>query len=167
MTGNTIQINGSKELEWYVGDIKIDILLEWLKENAQKTENESNSMSLTKIQTFDKWVDTLVYPGEVKDFVQVIKSFKDQDQEVKEICFYTKDHRYRIYAVDRTTDDGYIGCTVVTRKMRAGEDWIRGNDLPDGPFVKETWDRILKSIVRYELVKLTKYKKPESIPENV
>jgi hypothetical protein len=51
--------------------------------------------------------------------------------------------------------------------MRAGEDWVRGNDLPDGPFSKETWDRIIYAIVRYELVKLTPYKKPESIPEDV
>jgi hypothetical protein len=167
MPGNTVQINGSKELEWYVGDTLIDFLFEWLDENAIKAENTVVGMPLTKIQMLDNWISDLVFPGKVSHFVQVIKSFKDKEQEVKEFCIYTNEYKYRIYAVDRKKDDGYIGCGVVTRKMRPGEDWIRGNDLRDGPFVKETWDRILKSIVTYELVMLSKHTKPNTIPQDV
>ena len=48
----------------------------------------------------------------------------------------------------------YLGCTASTRKPRAGEDWDRGNDLPDGPFNRRTWIKILNGIVKYELVLL-------------
>ena len=64
-------------------------------------------------------------------------------------------------AIDRTKDEGYLGCQVNCRKSRAGEDWVRGNDLPDGKFNKATWDSIVKAIIRYEIVELSKYKKPE------
>jgi hypothetical protein len=34
--GNTIKINGSDDLEWYVGDSKMDDLIEWLKDNGYR-----------------------------------------------------------------------------------------------------------------------------------
>jgi hypothetical protein len=49
-------------------------------------------------------------------------------------------------------DDGtepagdYLGCTVTSRFVLDGEDWNRGNDYPDGPFNRATWDRIAKAI---------------------
>ena len=48
----------------------------------------------------------------------------------------------------------------ISKKLRAGEDWNRGNDLPDGPFEIDTWNNILKGIIRYELVLLSKFAKP-------
>ena len=60
---------------------------------------------------------------------------------------YTPDHCYCISA----STSGYLGCTAGTRKARAGEDWNRGNDLPDGPFNKRTWERIKNAIIGYEL----------------
>lgn len=44
----------------------------------------------------------------------------------------------------------YLGCTVCGRKARTGETWNRGNDLADGKFSEETWQKILQDIVRYE-----------------
>lgn len=64
---------------------------------------------------------------------------------------YTNDHVYSISA----TTGGYLGCGAATRKARAGEDWSRGNDLPDGPFNKRTWERIKNSIIGYELQPLS------------
>ena len=66
---------------------------------------------------------------------------------------YTKTNRYQIVAIE---DDkgGYLGCQAGTRKPRAGEDWTRGTDLPDGKFTRETWKKILFDIVSYELVKI-------------
>ena len=68
----------------------------------------------------------------------------------------------------RPDDDGYLGCQVTARKARAGEDWNRGNDLPDGPFTEETWRQILNSIINYELVILSKFTKPiVDTPEDI
>lgn len=50
----------------------------------------------------------------------------------------------------------YLGCIVQSRKERAGETWKRGRDLADGPCTNDTWQRILKDIVNYELVKIHK-----------
>ena len=56
------------------------------------------------------------------------------------------------------TYKGYLGCTVTTRKPRAGEDWNRGNDLADGEYSRETFIRIMQNIISYELVKVIKPK---------
>lgn len=73
-----------------------------------------------------------------------------------EILFYTRDHCYRIVATvgGHKGEKGYLGATVMTRKPRAGEDWERGNDLHDGRRTKETWDKILLDVLRYEMVRV-------------
>lgn len=63
------------------------------------------------------------------------------------IC--TDSHRYSISATP-----WYLGCIASATFYRPGEDWTRGNDLPDGPFNYETWLNIKNAILRYELVKL-------------
>ncbi len=40
MPGNIVQINGSDELEWYVGDSKMEKLLAWLNEHGSKEKPE-------------------------------------------------------------------------------------------------------------------------------
>ena len=85
------------------------------------------------------------------------------------VHFYTHDHVYSIvakkHAVHKETKENgkvvsasnastYLGCTVQVRKPRAGEDWTRGNDLADGKYCYETWQRIKDDIIAYELVKL-------------
>lgn len=60
---------------------------------------------------------------------------------------YTNTNEYVI-----ASSGTYLGCTATSRKKRPGEDWHRGNDLPDGPCTEETWIEILKAIVSYELV---------------
>ena len=120
----------------------------------------------SKQKLLDDWIAQLIFPGKVKDFVQDKKAYNSPEGEYyREICFYTQEHRYTITAVDRPKDSGYLGCQVSCRKPRAGEDWTRGNDLPDGPFTKETWNTIVYSIVNYELVKLSIYQKPDQIPD--
>lgn len=54
------------------------------------------------------------------------------------------------------SESGYLGCVSSCRKPRAGEDWRRGNDLADGPFNMETWNRIMHDIVAYEVVQIAK-----------
>ena len=67
--------------------------------------------------------------------------------------FCTDNHRYSISATP-----WYLGCIASTTFYRPGEDWTRGNDLPDGPFNYETWLNIKNAILRYELVKLVETK---------
>jgi hypothetical protein len=158
MPGNTVKINESNEMEWYVGDSRVDELLLWLDENGIKRDKPSTNIN--KMEALNSWISDVIFPGKLEDFIQVIKSFKTDKEEVKEFFFYTDEHRYRIYAVDRKDDAGYLGCQVLTRKMRPGEDWFRGNDLPDGPFIQSTWDNIMVRIVSYEMVKLSENLKP-------
>lgn len=125
------------------------------------------AMAEDKMKLLDDWIRELIYPGDVDDFVQTFKRYETADECVKEICFYTEQYKYKIFANDRKNDDGYLGCQVTARMPRAGEDWFRGNDLADGPFAHETWLRILSTIVNYELVILSKFTKPSDTPEDL
>lgn len=170
MPGNTIKINNSNNLEWYVGDSFMDVLINWLEQhgiktnkydfNSCETSDTIEQVSSDKMKLLNQWLCELVFPGNLENLIQTLKSYKNEEEEIKEICLYTNENKYKIYAVDRKKDDGYLGCSVTTRKMRAGEDWFRGNDLIDGPFLRETWLRIMCSIVNYELITLSDYKKP-------
>jgi hypothetical protein len=68
------------------------------------------------------------------------------------VKIYTDGHVYSIEA-----SPNYLGCQVATRKPRPGENWTRGNDLADGNFIEETWVRIIKDIVSYELKSISSY----------
>jgi hypothetical protein len=61
----------------------------------------------------------------------------------------TARHSYSISAYP-----DYLGCVASCTFYRPGENWTRGNDLPDGKFCRETWEAIKDAIIRYELVKL-------------
>ena len=128
-----------------------------------------NDKEPTKMQMLDQWLKELVYPGKVTDFIQEITGQGNREAEERVLCFYTEEHVYYINAIERyaATDKSYIGCQVNARKTRAGEDWVRGNDLPDGEFNKKTWDRIIYAIVSYELVKLSPFQKPDTVPEDI
>ena len=69
------------------------------------------------------------------------------------IHVYTATNRYRITAIDKK-GLGYLGCIATARKPRAGEDWHRGSDLPDGELYGGTFDKIIEAIAAYELVKV-------------
>lgn len=121
----------------------------------------------TKMELLDQWLKELAFPGDVKNFIQEISGQDTETEVTRKFCFYTNNNQYFITAIERFGEnDSYLGCQVSTRKHRAGEDWIRGNDLPDGPITKKTWNIIINAIINYELVKLSDYKKPDSIPEN-
>lgn len=71
------------------------------------------------------------------------------------IKIYTFINYYTISATEED-DGGYLGCVSTARKSRPGEDWLRGNDLPDGKLTKETWDNIIRGIICYELEDISK-----------
>ena len=127
-----------------------------------------------KIQDFDEWLEDLIYPREVDDFIEVLydggEGTPEGFQYTKKIAFYTDRHKYYITAIEEEDDGkyvgtaGYLSCQVETRKPRAGEDWHRGNDLADGPFTCQTLEQIKNSIIAYELEVLS-VRIPQRIPE--
>ena len=175
MPGNTVKINNFDGLEWYVGDSRMEELISWLDENGVKTEDtDAIDVGETKDELFKgrillEWLEDLVYPGKIEDFIHELQAENDPVKGGWKMimALYTDEHKYQIVAIDRIGEKGYLGCQVSTRKYRAGEDWLRGNDLPDGPFNLDTWNRILNGIIRYELVALSKYLKPDKIPGDV
>ena len=123
----------------------------------------------TKMQMLDQWLKELIYPGDVKDFIQEISGSGDGDEVKRSLSFYTDEHQYFITAIEKSNvnKNSYLGCQVSSRKSRAGEDWVRGNDLPVGRFNRKTWDMIINAIVSYEIVKLSKFQKPDTVPEDI
>lgn len=108
---------------------------------------------MNTIKDLKEWV--IEDLGNVDDYIHIVQDdgigHGDGDYEHKfKFYLYTFEHAYAIVAIEEPKKT-YLGCIASLRKPRAGEDWTRGNDLPDGPLTKETWNRILKAIVTYEL----------------
>jgi len=101
---------------------------------------------------FWEWMKEIIPFGRISNYVKIV----DDDR----IRIYTNYHVFSII-VKKT----YLGCQASTRKPRAGEDWTRGNDLPDGKFTRETWEKIKNAIIKYELVKLSPVKEPKGEEE--
>lgn len=129
---------------------------------------------MSKVSELKKWIKDELIDRRFNKFEDVVEIIADEGEsnEVRtayEFKFrfniYTETHRYRISAIDRSEDDGYLGCTASVRKPRAGEDWNRGNDLADGPFNKKTWEKIKGDIIAYELVKLAPKVEPTAVEE--
>ena len=78
-----------------------------------------------------------------------LENNKPENERDYQYVFCTANHQYRIHVTPT-----YLGCTATSRVWRAGEDWHRGNDLPDGKFCRRIWERIKNAIIQYELVKL-------------
>ena len=145
MPGNTIRINESTNLDWYVGDSKMDDLIEWLNENGLKRDdfrdcdcgpeegcdicNKKREISKvidfedaveakSKHQLLAMWIADLTFPGKVSDFIQDVAGHGTGDGEVRwQFCFYTDEHKYSITAIDRKGDKGYLGCTASTKNI--------------------------------------------------
>jgi len=116
---------------------------------------------------FKEWLKEIVPGEEMETYIQFIGHCPNEwnlegkvnvdpepDSEARagiRVRVFTRTEQYQIIA----TQD-YLGCTASNRKPRAGEDWTRGSDLPDGEFSGETWEAIKNRIVAYELVRVAK-----------
>lgn len=98
-------------------------------------------------QEFAKWLKSIARYGNIHRTMLLYK-FNDQDRVAAD--FFTNDYKYSIHAARRE----YLGAYASCRKSRVGETWLRGSDLPDGKYNKETFDNIVKSIVGYEMKNL-------------
>lgn len=84
------------------------------------------------------------------------------------IFFCTEKHTCSISFYPPTPDKpkGYIGGYINNLYQRPGEDWHRGNDLPDGPYGLETVQSIIHSFLQYEILPLSKSLKiGDNIPD--
>ena len=121
-------------------------------------------MSMEKLQ---KWIDRDI-PRSKCD-VQLACGTVGAGEEYK-FYIYTETNKFAIYARytgDTGEDDSYLGCVAQSRKSRPGEDWFRGNDLPDGPLTEKTWNAILKAIIRYELKDVAKSDARKNIADTI
>jgi len=131
----------------------------------EKNVTSINDREPTKMELLDQWLRELIFPGDVTNFIQEISGKGDTEKIERNLSFYTEENQYFIHAISYSNGrEDYLGCQVNARKARPGEGWIRGNDLPDGPFTKKTWDMIINAIVSYELVALSEYQRPSTVP---
>lgn len=101
-------------------------------------------------------------PEQVKELLESVSRYATLDSHVvaegdePRITLFTAINKYVIsYRIpDGEKPEGYLGCVAASRMPRAGEEWCRGNDLPDGPFSIATWQKILAHIVSYEMVRV-------------
>lgn len=102
-----------------------------------------------------EWLEELVFRD--NDFDEVIKIVR-KDKVEAIVRLYTRTNRYSITCIESSRSDweGYLGCTVIDRKPRAGENWRRSRDLSDGEFNRETWESIKNDIISHELVRIAK-----------
>lgn len=105
------------------------------------------------IADFDKWLSELAgHYGSYDQKVFVTQDETDEVGRVKSVRVCTSRNTYSITVREKGSHDGYLGAIVTSRLARAGENWLRGNDLTDGPLCRATWDRIMFDIISYELV---------------
>jgi len=102
---------------------------------------------LVKIETSSKVPDRPMPTREEGDTSTIEKPKEEIYHCIMRFRIYTKEHCYSISATWLNYTAQYLGCIASTRTPRTGEDWTRGNDLPDGHFCRETWEHIKNAII--------------------
>ena len=117
------------------------------------------------MENLQKWIQRDL-PRSKCDVQLACGEVGENGYEKYKFYIYTETNKYAIYAND-SGPKGYLGCVAQSRKSRPGEDWFRGNDLPDGPLTEKTWNSIMKAIVRYELKDVVKTDARQNIADTV
>lgn len=125
-----------------------------------ETGRNANMISLDEMKKlgfgdFAKWLRNI---AKYNNTEKTMLMFKDRTKNRVFIVFYTAENRYHISAVKKDNGDSYMGCILIGRKPRPGEDWDRGSDLPDGKYTKKTWDMIVNRIIAMEMKNLQCWK---------
>ena len=110
---------------------------------------------LNEFQDFKKWLKKLVLFEDLKKFIYICRYEKNH---FIKIYLFTEKHVYTIIAhlPDEEQLNGYLGGYCSNRTHIAGEEWIRGFDLPDGPYNIDTWEKIKSDILAHELIPVAK-----------
>jgi len=127
-----------------------------MPDKAYKPKPKYSLEVLNEFPDLHKWLEELSRYKKVEDFVY-IADYKKEEKSIS-VQIFTKEHYYTIVAKlpSDKKPEGYFGTYGSCRKPRAGENWWRGNDLPDGEYKRETWERFLNSFIAYELVKVVR-----------
>lgn len=114
-------------------------------------------------QKLDEWIEkTNIYCLNSAEYI--IK--KHTNDNLIEIIFFSKTNKYSIIVIPEwTLKKSWLSCSASLRKPYAGENYTKGNDLADGEFSEETWNKILYSILGNELVEIYKPKTQENTIE--
>ena len=125
-----------------------------------------NKKSKVKYSDVRRWVTQELCPGKNgKLYLLSRKRSLKKSKYINDLELFTS--RYR-YTISVNEERNYLGCTMTCRTPLAGENWNRGNDLPDGKLNRETWERIKDAIVRNELVVLSDYtRKPDKVIRHI
>lgn len=105
------------------------------------------------------WLSEISRYTDIENMVEFLGESNEPDMgRWIQLRFYTHDYCYGLTAIrpNNPSQAGYLGLIVQTRKPRAGESWNRGNDLSDGPYHRDTWNRCKNDIISYELVRVVK-----------
>ncbi len=105
---------------------------------------------------FAEWLKQINW-GDKIDSNMLIFLDRNIDKTRFVVKFFTNTYCYSISGYEGKM--GYLGCIATTRKNRVGELWGRGNDLPDGNYSKQTFNNIVKGVVKYEMKQLELWRK--------
>jgi len=105
---------------------------------------------------FVEWLGEILWGDYDPLDIALIDQHEDLEELRYSVDIFTDTHSYyfSVKPPNEEDADGYLGGQAGTRKSRAGEEHTRGNDLADGPYSKETFDKIVNDIVAFELVEL-------------
>ena len=125
-----------------------------LNEMVYKPKPKYDSKVLQEFTDLYKWLKELSRYRNIEDSIYIYDYKKGEIH----LQIFTKDHYYTIVAMipSEKRPKGYLGTYGQVRKPRAGENWTRGSDLPDGNYSKETWDSFKDCLIAYELVKVVR-----------
>lgn len=97
------------------------------------------------------WLKDLMHPRFSEEM-----AFPTMDVSSGKARVYLYTRRYVYHFTARlpgdNEDNGYLGGGMSCRAARPGEKWTRGADLPDGPYCRGTFDSIVRSMIRHELI---------------
>lgn len=89
---------------------------------------------------------------------QLAQWFHDRGFKAKHLRWerHEEGHRRVVFATTKNNyfvvyKDTYLGLSASSRLTRPVENWTQGNDLPDGSFSKETFDKMIAAVLPYEL----------------
>jgi len=131
----------------------------WVPNQAPNDYVVLTDFLLVKVQTSTKIPDRPI-PTRGKD-EETTPTNEVQGGEIYhcivKFAFFTEKNVYYISATWLNNTAQYLGAMCNSRTSRPGENWVRGHDLPDGYFCRETWERIKNRFVKGEMKALSKY----------
>lgn len=122
--------------------------------NVKSEINENFEEALVQVRNWLKEIRFIKESTIDRNILQL----KEQDTIIVKIFTFNNEYTIRIRVSESHVRPGsnlagrcsYMGAGASGRKSRPGCIGSGGRDLPDGRFCKETWDKIISSIVGFE-----------------